>query len=138
MTMSSDILSWLREGDAFARENGMRLLDANAQVSKTMMTVGDHHLNAGGVCQGGALFTLADLALAGVMNAAGMLTVSLQTAVVFHSPAHLGDILTATAKVKQEHHRVPSYEVEIRDQNEKLVATFTAIAYRKQKTIITP
>jgi hypothetical protein len=46
--------------------------------------VTEKHLNAGGVCQGGALFTLADLAFAAVANSRGRLTLSLNAILILN------------------------------------------------------
>ena len=50
--------------DRFAAEAGVELLEVREGYAKARMLVTDKHLNGGGVCQGGALFTLADLAFA--------------------------------------------------------------------------
>ena len=54
--------------DRFAAEAGVELLEVREGYAKARMLVTDKHLNGGGVCQGGALFTLADLAFAAVAN----------------------------------------------------------------------
>lgn len=51
---------FLNEKDIFAANAGMELVEVREGYSRAVMTVGKSHLNAGGVCQGGALFTLAD------------------------------------------------------------------------------
>ena len=63
--------------DRFAAETGVELLEVREGYAKARMLVTDKHLNGGGVCQGGALFTLADLAFAAVANSRNLLTLSL-------------------------------------------------------------
>ena len=48
--------------DRFAVNAGVELLEIQPGYAKARMLITQNHLNAGGVCQGGALFTLADLA----------------------------------------------------------------------------
>ena len=67
-------LSELLKNDRFARAAGVEILDIRPGYAKARMKVTEKHLNAGGVCQGGALFTLADLAFAAVANSRGRLT----------------------------------------------------------------
>ena len=55
---------FLNQGDRFAANAGARIVEVREGYSRAEMTVTREHLNAGGVCQGGALFTLADIALA--------------------------------------------------------------------------
>ena len=63
-----DIKEFLNKGDIFAAKVGAQLTMIGEGCAEAVMTVTHDHLNAGGVCQGGAIFTLADLALAAVMN----------------------------------------------------------------------
>ena len=44
--------------DRFAAEAGVELMEVREGYAKARMQVTEKHLNAGGVCQGGALFTL--------------------------------------------------------------------------------
>ena len=56
------------KADRFAANAGVELMEVTPGYAKARMMVTIEHLNAGGVCQGGALFTLADLAFAAVAN----------------------------------------------------------------------
>lgn len=64
-------LKEMLSADRFAAEAGVELLEISPGYAKARMKVTEKHLNAGGVCQGGALFTLADLAFAAVANSRG-------------------------------------------------------------------
>ena len=50
------------QGDKFALFAGVELLETGNGYAKARMEIKPMHLNGGGVCQGGAIFTLADLA----------------------------------------------------------------------------
>ena len=52
------------KNDRFAMEAGIKLTEVRPGYAKAELKVNEHHLNAGNVVQGGALFTLADLAIA--------------------------------------------------------------------------
>ena len=54
--------------DRFATEAGIELTDIKPGYGKARMIVEPRHLNAGNTTQGGAIFTLADLALAAAAN----------------------------------------------------------------------
>lgn len=125
----------LNTADTFASRSGAQVVEVREDCARAVMTVTKNHLNAGGVCQGGALFTLADLALAAVMNARGALTLSLESTVSFLRSAVEGDVLTAEAMEVNDHRRVPYYEVKVRNQENLLVCTFTALAYRKDRQL---
>ena len=62
--------------DRFASCTGVELLEIKPGYARARMLVTERHLNGGGVCQGGALFTLADLAFAAVANSHRRLTLS--------------------------------------------------------------
>ena len=130
-----DIKEFLNKGDIFAAKAGAQLTRIGDGCAEAVMTVTHDHLNAGGVCQGGAIFTLADLALAAVMNNRGLLTFSLQSNIAFLQSAHEGDTLTAVATETFNHHKIPYIEVKVNNQHEELICAFTAIAYRTKKEI---
>ena len=48
------------QGDKFALLAGVELLETGNGYAKARMLIKPEHLNGGGVCQGGAIFTVAD------------------------------------------------------------------------------
>ena len=124
----------LNKNDRFAAENGMQLTVIREGYACAEMTVEKRHLNGGGVCQGGALFTLADLAFAAVTNSRGQLTFGIQSSITFSQSAMEGDTLRAEASETINHHKIPYCEVKIRNQRNELIAVFTGMAYRKSDT----
>lgn len=126
------LLETLNTTDRFASANGIQLTEISAGHAKAEMTVLDHHLNGGGVCQGGAIFTLADLAFAAVSNSCGLLTLGIGNTINFLHSAHLGDHLTAEAIEVCNHPRLPYCEIKVRNQEGTLIATATGQAYRKK------
>ena len=69
-----NIQELLNRTDRFAANAGCRITEVDEQHAVAEMKVTNVHLNGGNVCQGGALFTLADLAIAALMNCRGQLT----------------------------------------------------------------
>mgnify|MGYP002623664154 CR=1 FL=1 len=127
-----DIQQFLNTNDRFAAGAGCRIVALSEGKAIATMTVTHEHLNAGGVCQGGALFTLADLALAAVMNSRGQLTFGIQNNIMYLASAHEGDVLTAEAIEIADHHKIPAVEVRITNQEGRLLCHVTGLAYRKQ------
>ena len=72
---------FISQGDKFAAHAGARLVTVKDGYAKSQLTVAEKHLNAGGVCQGGAIFTLADVALAAVSNAGLQLTFAINSSI---------------------------------------------------------
>ena len=124
---------FLNEGDRFAADNGMQLTEVREGYARAEMVVTRHHLNAAGVCQGGAYFTLADLAFAAVTNSHGNITLGIQTSISFLQSAHEGDTLIAEAEDTFNHHRLPFCEIRVKNQRGELVCIVTGSAYRTNK-----
>lgn len=121
----------LNTNDRFAACNGIQLTEVREGYARAEMTVGNNHLNAGGVCQGGALFTLADLALAAVMNSRGQLTFGIGNSISYLHSAKVGDHLVAEAVETLNHHKIPYCEVKIKNQQGELICAITGMSYRK-------
>ena len=120
--------------DCFAMKAGVELLDVKPGYAQARMLVTKEHLNAGGVCQGGALFTLADLAFAAVANSHQKLTLSVTANITFLRSVEKGYVYAEATEVAN-HHRLPLIEVHLTDENGDMVAVMTSSGYRKDKTI---
>lgn len=116
--------------DRFATLAGVELLEAADGYARARMEVTPAHLNGGGVCQGGALFTLADLAFAAACNSHDRLTVSISSSIHFFRAVKSG-FLYAEAREVFDHRRIPYCEVRITDEDNGLIATFSGTGYRK-------
>ena len=130
-----NLKEFLNTHDRFAAENGAQLVEIREGYAKAVMTVQQRHLNGGNVCQGGALFTLADLALAAVMNSHGKLSFGINNSIAFLKSAKEGDTLTAEAIEVCNHHRIPYAEVRVTNQNDELICVLTGTSYRKDTPI---
>ena len=119
------------KNDRFAAHSDAELLEIRKGYAKARMLITPHHLNGGGFCQGGALFTLADLAFAGAVNSHGTLTVSTTSSITYVRSVKEGYVY-AEATELVDHHRMPYAEVRITDEQGALVAIFTSSCYRKQ------
>lgn len=122
----------LNTTDRFAHDNGIQLTEVREGFAKAEMVVNEQHLNGGGVCQGGAIFTLADLAFAAVSNSHGLLTLGISNTICFLRSAQLGEHLTAEAIETCNHPKLPFCEIKVYNDNRDLIATVTGQAYRKK------
>ena len=78
--------------DLFAEQTGVELLEVREGYSKARLVITENHLNAGHRTQGGAIFTLADLALAAAANSHGTLAFSLSSNITFLRASGPGDL----------------------------------------------
>ena len=120
--------------DKFAAHTGIELLEVTPGYAKARMKIEEKHLNALRAVQGGALFTLADLAFAAASNAYGIAAVGINSNISFVKAATKG-ILTAEAKETSINPKIATYTVNITDDEGDLVAIFQGMVYRKKFTL---
>jgi len=118
------------QNDRFAKLLGIELLEAAPGRAVAQMEIKDEHLNAVNIAQGGALFTLADLALAAASNAHGPVAVSIQSEIKYFKPAGKG-LLTAEASEISCSNKLATYSVHIRNKDGELIAAFQGMVFRK-------
>ena len=125
----------LNRNDRFARNAGCQITEVDVEHAVAEMTLTSDHLNGGNVCQGGALFTLADLAIAALMNFQGQLTFGISNSIMYVSSAHEGDVLRAEAVSISAHPKIPSVEVRVTNQDGRLICHVTGMGYRKNLSL---
>jgi acyl-CoA thioesterase len=123
----------LNQGDRFAKSIGAQLTELREGYAKAELTVVEEHLNGAGVCQGGVIYTLADLAFAGVGNSRGILTLGVNNSITFLKSAQLGDHLIAECNELLNHHKLPYCDIKVTNEQGELIAVMTGLAYRLKK-----
>lgn len=123
------------KNDLFADNAGVLLVEVHEGYSKAKMEITREHLNAGGRTQGGAIFTLADLALAAAANSHGNLAFSLSSNITFLRASGIGDILCAEARERYIGRSTGYYQVDITNQTGELIATFESSVFRKDQKV---
>lgn len=118
------------QNDRFAANIGIQLLEVRKGYAKASLVLTAEHLNAGGRTQGGVLFTLADLALAAAANSHGTLAFSLSSAITFLRASGTGDTLYAEARERYIGRATGCYQIDITNQQGKLIATFESSVFR--------
>ena len=104
------------ERDHFAGENGIRVVEVRPGFARTEMAVESRHLNSIGILQGGALFTLADLAFA----------VACQADVTWFKAVQLGALTAAVEEISRTR-GLSTCLVRVTDQDQNLVALFKGV-----------
>ncbi len=122
----------LMRRDRFAARNGVRLAEIGDGYARCTMRLTPEHLNGVGVAQGGALFTLADLAFAACCNSHGTVAVALDVTITFVRGLAKGT-LTAEARELAVSRRVSVCDVRVTDASGALVAAFKGTAFRKEQ-----
>ena len=130
---ASDDINRAREffaADSFARENGMELVTVSPGRATVSMQVSDRHRNSHGTVHGGALFTLADTAFALASNSHGIPAAAINASISYLTAARDGT-LTAEAEEFTRNPKLASYTVVITDDEERKIAIFQGMVYRK-------
>ena len=124
----------LLSNDRFALGNGIELVDVSPGYAKTRMPITEQHLNGVNTAQGGAIFTLADLAFAAACNSHGTIAVAVNVSISFMKAATKGT-LVAEAKEVTINPRLGTYAVTVTDDEGDVVAVFQGMAYRKKNPL---
>ena len=121
--------------DRFAVLTGVQIVEVNPGYCKTKLVIEEKHLNAAGVVQGGAVFTLADLAFAIASNSHGQLALAINVNISYLLAKSKGT-LYATATEVDEPGRLGAYDVLVTDDEDQTVARFNGMVYRKRQALI--
>ena len=116
--------------DQFAKYNGIELVDVSGGSAVTRMVITPNHLNGVGIVQGGAIYTLADLALAAASNSHETTAVGLTSNIAYFKAEKSGTLF-ATAREISLRRTVATYQVDVTNQDNELVASFQGTVYRK-------
>ncbi len=122
------IKNMLNESDRFCKYNGMSLKTARPGYAEAEMPIVSELLNGLDTVQGGAIFTLCDLAFAGAANTYGFHCVAL-TANISYSRPGTGKFLKAVATEVSRGRRTGVYRVDVFNDAEKLIAAATITGF---------
>lgn len=128
----SEALKTFFRRDLFAKFVGIELLDAEGGRAAARLRLKDHHRNGIGLIQGGAIFTLADLAFAAAVHSRGQIAVAIHCSISYLKAAK-GDLLHAEAKEVSCGPKIAVYTVRITDASGEVISLFEGMAYRKKE-----
>jgi acyl-CoA thioesterase len=137
--ISQDIMDITKARNFFAQDRyaalaGVEIIEAGTGYCKAKLKIEDRHLNAANVVQGGAIFTLADLAFAVASNSHGQLALAINVNISFLQGKSTGT-LYATATEVSEPKRLGAYDVLITDEQDQIIARFNGMVYRKNQLL---
>ena len=120
--------------DNYAALTGVKIEEAGRGYCTTSLRLEEKHLNAARVVQGGAIFTLADLAFAVASNSHGQLALAINVNISYLNAIASGT-LYATAREVGDPKRIGAYEVLVTDETKRVIAQFNGIVYRKKEQL---
>ncbi|MEN6306211.1 MAG: hotdog fold thioesterase [Anaerohalosphaeraceae bacterium] len=120
--------------DRFAKHCGIVLMEVSKGSAKVKMDITADHINGVGIVQGGAIFTLADLAFAMASNSYGTVAVAINVNISFIKAINKGT-LYAQATETSMNPKLATYDVRVTDDTDNLIALFQGMVYRKEKKL---
>jgi len=127
--MDTEAIKKIFTNDRYAALTGVEIVEARTGYCKACLIIEDKHMNAANVVQGGAIFTLADLAFAVASNSHGQLALAINVNISFLKAAS-GGILYAVATEVTEPGRLGAYDVLVTDDEGEIIARFNGMVYR--------
>ena len=115
--------------DVYAYNSGMVLEELGEDYAVCSLPIHERLLNANGGVQGGAIFTLADLAFAALVNNIHMPTVAQQVSINFLS-APKGGKLFARAELKKDGRSASVVNVTVADDTGRDIAQYVGTGFK--------
>lgn len=125
------IKEFFAKRDRFAAKTGIEILEVSEGRAKAKMEIREEHLNGVGTVQGGAIFTLADLAFAAAANSHGTVAVAINVNISYLKAISQGTLF-AEAIEETVGSKIGTCSVRVTDQNGDLIAIFQGMVYRKK------
>ncbi len=127
------VVSKMMDGDYFSQWLGIEIISIHEGSCSLSMKVRKEMLNGFGIAHGGISFSLADSALAFASNSHNKKSLVLDASMSFTTPVKMDDTLIATAQEVNLTRRTGIYNVMVTNQDQKLVAAFKGIVFRKEE-----
>jgi acyl-CoA thioesterase len=120
----------IRENDQLGKLLGVRLTEVSEGRALAELKVDHQHLNSAGICHGGSIFALADIALAAASNSYGNVALLTNGNIsVFHA-SKAGDTLIAKCKEISASRKLGHYRVKITNSTGEQIAIYNATVYK--------
>ena len=124
------------DSDGYAAHLGLELLASALGSATVRMCVGPQHLNFNGRCHGGAIFSLADMALGLACNSHGSIAALIDGNISISNGVEKGDFLVAQAVEVSRSRKVGVYRVDVSRVGDNLhVASLSGTVYRTGKPV---
>jgi acyl-CoA thioesterase len=136
--MDNNVLSAIKkqtEKEPYAQKLGMNLVLLEPGHAIVEMTPSESLRNIFGMAHGGAIFSLIDEAFQVSCNAHGTVAVALSMTVTYHLPPDQNRTLRAESKEIHRSTKTGTYEIKVTDDNDRLIASCMALAYRKSERL---
>lgn len=136
--MDKKVIEAIRQrvaNEPYASKLGLRLLRLEPGYALVEMDLKSDMVNIFGMAHGGAIFSLIDEAFEISCNAHGTVAVALNMTVTYHRPPTKGGVLRAESKEIYRSNKTATYEIKVTGEENILIASCQALAYRKKEKL---
>jgi len=121
--------------EPFARKLGLLLIKAEPGYAMVEMEPQEELINIFGMTHGGAIFSLIDEAFEVSCNTHGTVAVALSVTVTYHRAPDQKSKLRAESMEIHRSAKTGTYEIKVTDERDILIASCTALCYRKKEKL---
>ena len=129
-----EMKQYFMKNDKFAEYVGIELVEVTKGKAKAKMEIKNHHLNSIKTVHGGAVFALADLVFAVASNSHGTIAMGINVSISYLKAVKEG-VIFAEAKEVSINPKLATYNVQVTDGRDDLVAVFQGMVYRKKDSL---
>ena len=134
-TVSKDMMLKLNKRDMYMQWLGIEFLELREDYIMTKLSVRDELLNNFGAIHGGVLYSLADITAGTLSCSHGRLTPTVDGHLNYMEPAIVKEYVTCEAKLKRYGAHLVSLNVEIKNEEGKLLDDGCFTFYRTESPI---
>ena len=121
--------------EPFARKLGLKLVKLEPGYALVEMTLQPDTANIFEMTHGGAIFSLIDEAFELSCNSHGTVAVALSMTVTYHRPPTQGAMLRAESREIYRSRKTGTYDIKVTENEDVLIASCQAVAYRKREKL---
>jgi len=131
-----DLVARAIGADGYAKHLGLELVVARRGSTTVGMRVGTQHVNFNNRCHGGAIFSLADMALGLACNSYGTIAALIDGNISISKAVELGEWLVAQATEVSRSRKVAVYRVDVSRASDRAhVACLSGTVYLLDKPV---
>ncbi len=134
-TRAGALVSGLMARDSYGRHLGIEVVDAALGKATVRMRVRREHINFLGSCHGGAIFSLADMALGLACNSHGTIAAMVDAHIAVTAGAKEGEWLTARAVEVSRTRKLAVYRIEVTRAEGTPIGSMTGTVYLTGKPL---
>lgn len=126
---------YILENDNYSKFMGIKIIEIKENYCLIEMQIKEEMWNGIGTVHGGVTFSFAETALAFSSMSNGKVSVALNCVINFTRAVKKGDVLRAESKLFYETKKTAIFDIEVRNQNQEVVAGFRGTTYKIDKNL---